>query len=141
MKHIQMTPTITPSSNTCAILIRHLLGLIFLTVLLACNQPENDVTVEQNDRPSPLLADTPQAPGMGFANFKNATLTIDPTLFELNEGPLFLKLSRGNGDILFLGRVQQHTPLSLKVDHLLDEEQLSYELFTEKTTVFGTIAL
>ena len=141
MNRMKTTNNITAPASHCVLPRRIFLILIISSLLCACNQQENELQDQQGDRQSSSLADTPQAPGVRFANFKNSTLTIDPTLFPADGERLFLKLSRQNAEILYIGRVQQYMPISIKVDHLLDEEQLRYELFTEKNTVFGIITL
>jgi hypothetical protein len=94
---------------------------------------------------STALADNSAPAGVSFENFDVATvptLTLDQYVFSGQH--IYLKLSRPDGDLLFLGEIDPTQPYDLSVHLVPGDDRLRYEVFTESPlddTVFGEILL
>lgn len=94
---------------------------------------------------STALADNSVPVGVSFENFDVATvpmLALNQYVFSGQH--TYLKLSRPDGELLFLGEVDPTQPYDLSVHLAPGDDHLRYEVFTESPlddTVFGEILL
>jgi hypothetical protein len=94
---------------------------------------------------STALADNSVPVGVSFENFDVATvpmLALNQYVFSGQH--TYLKLSRPDGEMLFLGEVDPTQPYDLSVHLAPGDDRLRYEVFTESLfddTVFGEILL
>ena len=64
------------------------------------------------------------------ARLRHATISIQPSQYYLNADRLFLKLTRPNGDTLFVGEIQRRIDSDISVMIPEDDRFINYELFT-----------
>jgi len=63
-------------------------------------------------------------------SFRRATVSIKPSQFYLNGDRLFLKLTRPNGESLFIGEIQRRIDSNISVLVPKIDTFINYELFT-----------
>jgi hypothetical protein len=80
---------------------------------------------------STALKDNTAATGANFANFAIATVTIPVQDVAYAGARRFVKLSRTDGAVLFIGEVAAGVPFSIKVDAPLGQRRFLYEIFSE----------
>jgi len=94
---------------------------------------------------STALVDNPAPDNASFENFEVATLpslSLDQHSFSGQH--TFLKLSRTDGELLFLGEIDATRPYNLSVHLAPGDDRLLYEVFTESPldkTIFGEVLL
>jgi len=94
---------------------------------------------------STALVDNPAPDNVSFDNFDVATvpsLSLDQYTFSGQH--TFVKLSRPDGELLFLGEVDASRPYDLSVHLAPGDDRLLYEVFTESSldeTIFGEVLL
>ena len=94
---------------------------------------------------STALADNSVPVGVSFENFDVATVPmLALNQYAFSGQHTYLKLSRPDGELLFLGEVDPTQPYDLSVHLAPGDDRLRYEVFTESPlddTVFGEILL
>lgn len=118
----------------------------FLLPLSGCGEEkESSATATTTELASSTrLSENTLPTGMDFSNFKDATVSIDPSALSLIGNRIFLKLSRDNNELLYLGEIDRYQVLSISVQVPLSDTKLFYEIFTDNTidqTIFGIFIL
>jgi hypothetical protein len=94
---------------------------------------------------STALVDNPAPATASFENFDVATVPSLPLdQYTFSGQHTFVKLSRPNGELLFLGEVDPTRPYDLAVHLATGDDRLLYEVFTESSldeTIFGEVLL
>ena len=121
-----------------------LIALLLFIHACAINEETNESNASEVVNTSSLLADNPLISVTDFDNFKNKTISIDPSALPLSGSRLFLKLYQEGGNIVFLGEIDRFSLFSMEVSILLDVNSLNYEIFSNDVsdnTHFGMILL
>jgi hypothetical protein len=94
---------------------------------------------------STALVDNPAPKTASFENFDVATVPSLPLdQYTFSGQHTFVKLSRMDGELLFLGEVDPTRPYDLAVHLATGDDGLLYEIFTESSldeTIFGEVLL
>jgi hypothetical protein len=93
---------------------------------------------------SSRLADNPLPAGASFDNFASTTVVVPVREAGLTGDQLFVKVSRADGQTLFLGAVAKEGDFSLPVHVPLNDGKVLYEIFSDSSAdqiVFGEVSL
>lgn len=90
------------------------------------------------------LRDNSVSHSESFDNFTRFNIALDISKFNLVGENIFLKLSKEDSAVLFLGQVNKYQVYELTVDLPLGNSRVQYEIFTESNLderVLGEITL
>lgn len=127
-------------------------GIVFILFFLAgCATEEisEEAQAEASMLPpiqnhSTRLTDNSLPTTVKFDNFKDAKFYFDPTSLSFIGNRLFLKLSRNEKEVLYLGEIDANSIFYINIQIRLDDSELHYELFTNNDndiTQFGVVKL
>lgn len=93
---------------------------------------------------SPALADNSPGSKARFDNFGTRPVTVPVEQHAFSGRHVFVKVSREDGQVLFLGEVAPSLPFTVSVQLPVGSTRVDYQIFSESGTdeiVFGEIAL
>lgn len=103
--------------------------LAFTFLIPSCKEDESSTTPPTIQ--STALRENPATVHAPIINYTSHLVTLDTSMLEPTSGRVFLKLFHRNGDVLYLGVLQTDRSITLKVDVLLDDKSLNYEIFSD----------
>ena len=111
--------------------------------------PQPDPLPQPDPVPQPVpessrLADNPLPSGASFDNFASDRVVIPVSDAGLVGDQWFVKVSRADGQTLFLGAVSREGDFTLPVHVPLDDDKVLYEIFSDSSAdqiVFGEVSL
>jgi hypothetical protein len=80
---------------------------------------------------STALKDNSAATGANFSNFATAAVTVPVQDVAFAGARRFVKITRTDGAVLFIGEVATGVPFSITVDAPLGQRRFLYEIFSE----------
>ncbi len=105
-----------------------------LSLLIACNGTTINGEAQSGKRfqmgETSSLKNSAGSSAKNVASFRRATVRIKPSQFYLNGDRLFLKLTRPNGESLFIGEIQRRIDSNISVLVPKIDTFINYQLFT-----------